>query len=547
MTLNTQSSIWKLLNSKLRKALEDVKFTQFTPVQQLVLPVLLKKFENIIALAQTGSGKTAAYAIPILNNIANNIHAKSIIITPTRELCIQVKNVFESLSNHMNVKITAVYGGDSISLQRQQLEKKPDIVVATPGRLIDFMSRRSITIKEFQNIVIDEADKMFNMGFIEEITTILQHLSNDNKIMLFSATMPDELYATVQRYVKITQKITVDNANKLADNIDNIMYVAHANDKYKVLKRILNYHPDMYGIIFCRNKITTQQLTRKLITEGYNVDAIHGDLTQEQRNTVMRKFRSKNINILIATDLIARGIDVENITYVVHYDVAESSEKYIHRSGRTARAGKKGMSISISNIKEQYVIQHIAEELQITFTRKTIPSNLEIVEQQLKHFISKIISNDTACPSDTLDELLNQKKQFVQHITKENLIKRIISMEFSRLSNVFTDNEDLNVANLDIVTKNTIKTHEATKTSIEQAVKASTNGFVKIRIDIGRNTGTVPARIITLINDTVHHKVKIGKIDIYEDYSVIEIEAAFATMVFDEFAHRHDDRYHLSV
>ncbi|MBR5720452.1 MAG: DEAD/DEAH box helicase [Bacteroidales bacterium] len=544
------------VNQNIIAALEELNFNGWTPIQEKVIPVLLRKSTDLIALAQTGTGKTAAYGVPLINDISNSRFAltPAVILSPTRELCIQIAETLKSFAKYLNdISIVAIYGGTNISGQINQLKSKTDILVATPGRLLDLIRRHEVNISKIKTFVIDEADKMFNMGFINEISDILNRTSAKKHLWLFSATMPAELESTIGRYLNKPLTVTAGPTNSIADNVTNDYYVVDPSNKFKALTRIIAYYPGIYAIIFCKTKQIAQKLAERLINSNFSADALHGDLTQEQRDAVMLKFRTKNVRLLIATDVAARGIDIDNLTHIIHYNVADDAEQYIHRSGRTARADKSGIAITLVSVKEQFKLQNIASTHHIIFHKHLVPSGDEITKQHILFTIESLadenFSNEEICKRfpNVISAISENANKSLENMSKEEIIKRIISLEINKLPNDYNSDNDINIDNLEEITAIEKQKSDDTDYNIHKAIAASTNGFVKLKINIGHKTGTVPVRLISLINDTVRHKVKIGKIDILDDYTVFEVESAFAKMVICAFDDREDRRYNVEV
>lgn len=557
MTSKKQSPSSTTLNNKLSDALNDIGIKKWTPIQKTIIPFLLSNNANIIALSKTGSGKTAAFGVPVINEIYSAKESKknnkpslySIIIAPTHELCLQITDALNNFTMYMdNISITPVYGGSDISTQIKSIKKGTDIIVATPGRLIDIIKRKAITLNTINTLIIDEADKMFDMGFIEEIVEIIHYIPKHANVWLFSATMPQQLKGVIEKNIINPRIFDLSSKNILAENIDNVFFVVENKNKIEALKRVISFYPDIYAIIFCKTKKIADEVTIELISSNYKVDALHGDLSQEQRNEVMQKFRCKLINLLVATDVAARGIDIENLTHVINFNIPDDAETYIHRSGRTGRINNKGTSISIINVREQFKLQLIVNKLNVNFKHKRVPSDIDIYQQHTLSFIDRLLTEDKdksyhqikTQVSDNIMSLFKDK-------SKEEVVKLIISLKISELQKHKHKDSDLNISNIEEIYKQEIEKFEHSKALIDEAIKNSSDGFVKVSINIGHATGTVPARIIGLINDTVRHKIKIGKIDIYDEYSTIEVEAKFLEMLISSFEERCDARYNIEV
>ncbi len=427
------------------KAIQELGFIEPTPIQQQAIPVLLADETDFIGLAQTGTGKTAAFGLPILELTDLRIPTtQALILAPTRELCVQIANDLAKYGKfHRAANITAVYGGANIVQQIRQIKKGSQIVVATPGRLLDLINRGAIDMGEIRYVILDEADEMLNMGFKEDIDEILSHLPEQRRVWLFSATMPQEVRTIASRYMKNPFELTIGRKNDGASNIEHHYYAVHERDRYNALKRILDSVPEIFGIIFCRTKIDTQRIAESLAKDGYNSDALHGDLTQAQRDKVMARYRTKNLDVLVATDVAARGIDVNDITHVIHYNLPDEVESYTHRSGRTARAGKSGISIALVNVREMDKIRTIEKKIGTKFHLGKIPDAVEICEQQLMNLIKKI--HTVKVNEAGIAKFLAPAFEELKELSKDELLKRIVSIEFNRFLDSYRNAPDLNV------------------------------------------------------------------------------------------------------
>lgn len=426
------------------KAITELGFENPTPIQQQAIPVILKQSKDLVALAQTGTGKTAAFGLPLTQLVDfTKRNVQALILCPTRELCLQITKDIKAYTKYIpNSNVTAIYGGASIDGQARDIRKGSQIVVATPGRMVDMIDRRLVDIKLVQWAVLDEADEMLNMGFQEDLNSILSHTPKDKNVWLFSATMPAEVSRIAKKYMEAPHEITVGNRNQGAANINHVYYVVHARDRYNALKRIMDFNPGVYGIVFCRTRAETQEVSDSLIRDGYSADSLHGDLSQAQRDFVMKRFRAKTIQMLVATDVAARGIDVDDITHVINYNLPDEIESYTHRSGRTARAGKSGTSIVILNMKEFGKIRMLERILGKKFTENKVPTGFDVCEKQLFHLVKKI--HDTEVNEKGIEQYLPKIMEELKDLTKEELIKRFISDEFSRFLNYYKNAVDLN-------------------------------------------------------------------------------------------------------
>jgi ATP-dependent RNA helicase DeaD len=418
---------------EIAQALAELGYEQPMPVQSEVIPQLLNKTRNIIALAQTGTGKTAAFGIPIIQKTdVKNVTPQTLILCPTRELCLQIAGDLADYSKYVDdIKVLPVYGGSSIESQIRALKRGVHIIVATPGRLIDLIKRKTVSLSNVQSVVLDEADEMLNMGFTEDLDEILSYVPENRSMLLFSATMPREIQRITGKYMKDPMEITIGRKNEGALNVRHTYYVVHAKDRYLALKRIVDYYPNIYGIIFCRTRKDTQEIADKLIQDGYDADSLHGDLSQAQRDLVMSKFRNHNLQLLVATDVAARGLDVDDVSHIINYSLPDDIESYTHRSGRTGRAGKAGTSISIIHTKERGKISQIEKQINKQFEKREIPKGDVICEKQLFNFVDKI--EKVKVNEEEIERLLPSIFRKLEWLEKEDIIKRIVSLEFNRL------------------------------------------------------------------------------------------------------------------
>ena len=430
------------LQESLLQAIGDLGFTQPSEVQEKAIPILLEKDTDIVALAQTGTGKTAAFGFPLIQKINTNSRTtQALVLSPTRELCLQITNELKAYSKYeKNVNVVAVYGGASITDQARDVKRGAQIIVATPGRMQDMINRGYVDISKIDFCVLDEADEMLNMGFYEDIVSILSTSPDNKSTWLFSATMPNEVARIAKEFMRKPLEITVGTKNSGTSTVSHEFYVVNARDRYEALKRLSDANPDIFSVVFCRTKRDTQAVAEKLIEDGYNAAALHGDLSQAQRDTVMKSFRAKQIQMLIATDVAARGIDVDNITHVINYQLPDEIETYTHRSGRTGRAGKLGTSIVIITKSELRKISSIERIIQQKFEEKTIPSGTEICAIQLFHLANKI---KNVAVSDEINAYLPSINEVLEDLTKEELVKRMVSVEFNRFINYYKKRKDI--------------------------------------------------------------------------------------------------------
>lgn len=500
------------------------------PVQEAVIPHLLGGGIDIIALAQTGTGKTAAFGLPILQNIdAAKRYPQALILSPTRELCVQIAKDLTNYSKYLHdLDVVAVYGGASIELQIKQISKGVQIVVATPGRLLDLVRRGALDLSKISDVVLDEADEMLNMGFSESIDEILKEIPQERHMLLFSATMPEEIARITRQYMNAPKEIVVGERNVVNKNIRHIYYMVSAKDRYLALKRIADYYPSIYGIIFCRTRRDTQEIADKLIQDGYNADALHGDLSQQQRDYVMQKFRVRNLQLLVATDVAARGLDVDNLTHVIHFGLPDDPESYTHRSGRTARAGKSGISISICHSREKGRLRDIAKLTGVEFERAHIPSGQEICEKQLYHFIDGLES--TLPDDDRIAPYIKGVMGRLSWLDSEQLIRRVVYMELERLLKYYENAGEIQ----EVSEKKERSTERERKTREERRRGVAQKGFERLSINFGKRDKVYPNTLIDIINRCLGDFVEIGKIDIYESRTYFEVKKEDAFTVIDE-------------
>ena len=502
----------------IRKAIEELGFQTPMPVQEAVIPFLLEGQRDVIALAQTGTGKTAAFGIPLLQRLdTTDRNTQMLILSPTRELCLQITDDMRDFSKYMDgVHIEAVYGGAAIEPQIRALKKGVQIIVATPGRLIDLKNRGFVHLENVGIIVLDEADEMLNMGFSDSINEIFESLPEEHQTLMFSATMSREVERVAKKYLHDAETIVVGSRNEGAENVNHIYYMVHAKDKYLALKRIVDYYPRIYAIIFCRTRLETQEVADNLIRDGYNADALHGELSQQQRELTMQKFRHHRIQLLVATDVAARGLDVDDLTHVINYGMPDDVEYYTHRSGRTGRAGKKGTSICIIGMREKSKIKHIEKEIQKTFEQGTLPEPRDICTKQLYHVIDDIerIEVDEEEIAPFMDEV--QKRW--EWLDKTDLIKRILSREFGRFLQYYAVEAPLSSPQEGEKSSRSRDKRGAAKRTAEE-------GYVRLFLNVGKIDGMYAREIIGLINKNVQgDKVAVGRIDLMKNFSFIEVK-----------------------
>lgn len=502
------------------KAIEELGFESPMPVQEKVIPLMLGDDTDIIALAQTGTGKTAAFGLPLVQATDTELNVtQALILCPTRELCIQIAGDLNDYAKYTGkLSILPVYGGSSIENQIKALKKGVHIIVATPGRLIDLIGRRAAKLSAVTTVILDEADEMLNMGFLDSINEILEDVPAGRRTLLFSATMSPEIASITGNYMNDPVEITIGTKNSSAENVSHAYYLIHAKDKYKVLKRIADYEPDIYGIIFCRTRKETQEVASKLIDDGYNADALHGDLSQMQRDTVMQKFRIRNLQLLVATDVAARGLDVDDLTHVINFSLPEDPEIYTHRSGRTGRAGKTGISISLVHLREKHLLQQIERKVKKHFKVIPIPTGTEICGKQLFNWVSKLEKVDT--DHREIEKFLPEIKEKLSGLDREELLKRVVALEFDRFLDDYRLGEDL-ISPVDE------RDHGPDRSGRRQTYEGN---YTRLFINLGKTDGFYPEQLIELINsNTRGKKVPIGKIDLMKTFSFFEVESGYAT------------------
>ena len=506
------------LRQELIDAVSNLGFENPMPVQEKVIPFMLSNDRDLVALAQTGTGKTAAFGLPILNMITSENKIQSLILAPTRELCIQISNDLKNYSSLLkNIKIVPVYGGENIVSQFKQLDVQPQVLVATPGRLIDLINREKVKLNEVKYLVLDEADEMLNMGFQEDLETILQFVPSTRRTLLFSATMPEAIAKIAQQYMHDAEEIAVGTRNAGADNVEHVYYMVQAANRYLALKRIVDMNPDIYGIVFCRTRQETKEVAEKLMKDGYNADALHGDLSQAQRDTVMNKFRIKNIQVLVATDVAARGLDVSNLTHVINYNLPDDVEVYTHRSGRTGRAGKKGVSCVIIHSRERNKLRDIEKIIKKEFVRKMVPTGMDVCKRQLFHLIDKM--ENVQVNNEEIDVFMPQISAKLSYLSKEEIISRFVSLEFNRFVEYYKDSEDINI---DLKTEKKEKKKKGKK--------------VRLKILYGFKQNATPRSVLGVINEVTQDKsIMIGDIEITNKFTFFDVFVDQADAVIQAF------------
>ena len=503
------------VNENILRAISELGFEQPMPVQEEVIPYLLGNKNDIIALAQTGTGKTAAFGIPLLQRIDTDSRTtQAVVLSPTRELCLQIADDLSEFGKYIpHLHIAAVYGGASIETQIKQLRHGAQIIVATPGRLIDLMHRGKAKLQDVTNVVLDEADEMLNMGFQESITEILTGVPDNRNTLLFSATMSREVERVAKGYLNNYKQIVVGSRNEGAEHVNHIYYCVNAKDKYLALKRLVDFYPKIYAIIFCRTKIETQEIADKLIKDGYNAESLHGDLSQPQRDLTMQKFRSHLTQLLVATDVAARGLDVDDLTHVINYGLPDDIENYTHRSGRTGRAGKKGTSISIIHTREKSKVKNIQREIGKEFIDGTLPSPEDICKKQLFKTMDNILKTDVD-EQQIKPYMADIKRQF-EYIDKEDIIKKIVTATFGRFLQYYK--------NAPQIEKPSSSRRKDSDNKTKRDQRKTEEGYARLFINLGKVDGFYPAEIMQFINRNIHGRQEVGHIDILPKQTYFEV------------------------
>ena len=521
------------LNSYIVKAISEMGFERPTPVQARIIPTLLAEEGDIVCLAQTGTGKTAAFGLPSLERIvAHNMerYPQVLVLSPTRELCRQISQDLKNYSKYLNdLCIVDVYGGAGIEMQIKALKKIPHIVVATPGRLLDLIGRKAVDLSQVHTLILDEADEMLNMGFKEELDAILESIPQQKRVLLFSATLPLEVEKIAKTYMNDAQVVTVGERNSGSDNVKHYYYTVHEKDRYLALKRVVDYYPDIYGIIFCRTRRECGDVSAALIKDGYDADALHGDLSQMQRDQVMRRFREKSLRLLVATDVAARGIDVNNLTHVINYNLPDEVEQYTHRSGRTGRADKTGKSIVIINTKEQSKIRRIEKIINKTFAQSKLPTGDEVCSKQLLAMIDQI--NAVEVREDDIAPYLSLIEDKWRNLGRHEIIKKFLSVEFNRFLDYYRNAPDLNI----VVEKKKKKGEEAAEADAPDYVpRRGEKGFKWVKLSVGSKQNITTRHLIRMMTSLGVGKKGIGKIEIRRNESFVNITASTARYVVNQ-------------
>ena len=509
------------VSPEIRKAIEELGYENPMPVQEEVIPYLLGNGNDVVALAQTGTGKTAAFGLPLIQKIdVKNCVPQALVLCPTRELCLQIAGDLTDYSKYItDLKILPVYGGSSIDSQIRSLKRGVHIIVATPGRLIDLMERKVAQLATIRDVVMDEADEMLNMGFTDSINAILENIPQDRNTLMFSATMSPEIARIAKTYLHEAKEITIGTKNEGSKNVNHVAYIVHAKDKYLALKRVVDFYPQIYGIVFCRTRKETQEIADKLIQDGYNADSLHGELSQAQRDLVMQKFRQRHLQVLVATDVAARGLDVNDLTHVINYGLPDDTESYTHRSGRTGRAGKTGISIAIINLREKGRMKEIEHIIKKKFEVSVLPSGQEICQQQLIKVIDDI--EKVKVNEEEIETFLPGIYRKLDWLDKEDLIKRVVSLEFNRFLDYYKNAPEIEQPKAN---EKKSEAKESRKGDKEKVGRKAEKGYTRLFLNLGKTDGFYTNQIIDLVNRNLRkERIQIGRIDLMQNFSFFEV------------------------
>ena len=512
------------VNENIRRAIEELGFEHPMPVQEEVIPYLLGNKNDVIALAQTGTGKTAAFGLPLLQKVnAQDRATQAIVLSPTRELCVQIADDLKDFSKYIDgMHIVPVYGGADIRPQIRAIKHGTQVIVATPGRLVDLINRGVMELEKVNNVVLDEADEMLNMGFSDSINAIFEQLPEDRNTLLFSATMSREVEKVAKSYLHDYKEMVVGSRNEGAEHVNHIYYLVHSKDKYLALKRIVDFHPRIFAIIFCRTKAETQEVADKLIKDGYNAEALHVDLSQQQRDLTMQKFRQHTVQLLVATDVAARGLDVDDLTHVINYGLPDDIESYTHRSGRTGRAGKKGTSISIIHRKEKWKVRQIEKQIGKDFIDGELPKSEEICKKQLFKVMDDIMKTDV--DEDQIAPYMADIMRQFEYVDKEDIIKKMVTVTFGRFLDYYQHAPEIEkpVAGKGSRSERGERNTRG-KVSNGRRQHVAEEGFRRLFINLGKSDGFYPGEIMQYLNKHVHGRQEVGHIDLLQKFSYIEV------------------------
>ena len=518
---------------RLLQAIGEMGFENPMPIQEMVIPHLLEKDGDVVGLAQTGTGKTAAFGLPVLQRIdASKRVPQALIIAPTRELCLQIAGDLADFSKYIpDLKILPVYGGSSIESQIRSLRNGVQVIVATPGRLIDLIKRGEVKLQDVHTVILDEADEMLNMGFLDDIKEILSHVPEERKMLMFSATMPKEIAAISRDFMHNPVEFVAGNRNQASNNVRHIYYMVKAHDKYLALKRIADNNPDIYGIIFCRTRKETQEVADHLINDGYNADCLHGDLSQAQRDLAMKKFRDHVTQLLVATDVAARGLDVDDLTHVINYGLPDDAAVYTHRSGRTGRANKTGVSVAIIHSREKSRLREIEKRIGKTFEYKKVPTPEHIIEKQLYNLADRL--ERVAVNEEEINKYLPGVRKKLEWLSEEDLLKRVLSLEFNRLLAYYQHMPDLDL-NASAKDGGKDRKEGGRERNRDKDRRSADEGFERIMVNVGKAQGFFPGNLMEIVNRNVEgSKPDIGRIDLMPEYTLFDVRKDDARKVID--------------
>ncbi|WKN29637.1 DEAD/DEAH box helicase [Porifericola rhodea] len=522
------------LREEILQSLNELKFEQPTPIQEQSIPFILNSENDLIAFAQTGTGKTAAFGLPILEQVDDQLNeTQALILSPTRELCLQISNDLATFSKHLkHLNVVPVYGGVDIEKQMRQLKSGAHVVVGTPGRVLDLIKRKRLKVENIAKLVLDEADEMLSMGFKDELDAILAKTPQEKQTLLFSATMPQEMMRIAEKYMHSPEQISVGRRNAGADNVQHQFIPVHSKDRYEVLKRIVDINPNMYGIVFCRTRNDTREIADLLMKDGYDADALHGDLSQAQRDVVMNRFRMKNIQMLIATDVAARGLDVNDLTHVINYNLPDDPEVYVHRSGRTGRAGRSGVSLTLLHGRDKSKLKQIEKTIKKKFEQKAVPSGRDICEKQLFSLIDKVEKADVNPEIEQFIPAIASKLSWLSH---EDLIRHFVSLEFNQMLERYKNAPDLNAR---AESKGKRDRKEKRDRKPKKGSDSNGSSFSRFFMNLGKKDRVSPKMIIGMVNKHMpNDDVKIGQIEILNNFSFFEIERSYEKDVLEALQH----------
>ncbi|MDE6271679.1 MAG: DEAD/DEAH box helicase [Muribaculaceae bacterium] len=522
---------------ELLKAIGELGFENPMPIQEMVIPHLLSQDGDVVGLAQTGTGKTAAFGLPVLQRInPDSDRAQALIIAPTRELCLQIAGDLADFSKYQDkIRILPVYGGSSIDSQIRALRKGVQVIVATPGRLIDLIKRGEVKLDDVHTVILDEADEMLNMGFLDDINEILSHVPEERKMLMFSATMPKEIANIAKRFMKDPVEFVAGNKNEGSKNVKHVYYMVKAHDKYLALKRIADNNPNIYGIIFCRTRKETQEIADKLIKDGYNADCLHGDLSQQQRDLAMKKFRDHVTQLLVATDVAARGLDVDDLTHVINYGLPDDVAVYTHRSGRTGRANKTGVSVAIIHSREKHRLREIEKIIGKEFEYKKVPTPEHIIEKQLYTLADRL--ERVQVNEEEINKYLPGVRKKLEWLSEEDLLKRVLSLEFNRLLAYYQNMPDIDLNESDKGKRDKTGKRERGEKG-DKDRRTAPEGMERMMVNIGKAQGFFPGNLMELINRSVNGpKPEIGRIDLLPDYTLFDVRKEDAHRILNALKH----------